>query len=291
MSNDLDEFLLYLDTEKGLSPHTILAYASDMKNFLLFLEEKGIIFQEVITDHLVAFLSFEKGKEYASATIYRHLMAIKTFYRFLIRENRVERNPTLGIDSPKLWALLPDVLSEEEVERLLTFWQPNMPQGRLNKAILELLYATGMRVSELCDLRIYSLDDTFVKVKGKGNKERVIPISARALEAVDAYLLNIRGQFDSKEREELFLSPKGGPLHRTNVWKMIKKSGECVGITKNISPHTFRHSFATHLLDHGAPLRIIQELLGHSSIATTDRYTHLSTIKMQEAFYNFHPRN
>lgn len=277
----LAEFLLYLQAEKGLSPLTIGAYKHDIEQFLL--HNAPPLNQEQIIDHLATL----KNKGYATATIARALIALKVFCRFLYRENIFEYDATQGLESPKLWQLIPEVLTLEEVEHLLHAPDPTHYLGARDQAILEVLYASGLRVSELCGLLLYSVDDTAIKVFGKGGKERVIPIGAKALTAIDHYLC-FREQFSS---EHLFLTRKGRPLHREGIWRMVKRYAKEAKINKSISPHTLRHSFATHLLENGADLRIIQEMLGHSNIATTDRYTHVSASHLQESFNKFHPRN
>ncbi len=292
LHEDLQIFTSYLDSEKGLSSHTISAYRSDIAQLIKFLGERGISCSTLVTsDLIISYLGLLKEKHYAPATLCRALMAMKVFFSFLFRENCLVTDPALGIESPKLWQLIPEVLSQEEVELLLSSPKGSDFISSRDKGILELLYATGIRVSEACTLSIYDVDDNFVKVEGKGGKQRVIPISKRAILAIDNYLHLYRCRYDSSKNVSLFLSKTGKALDRISIWRMIKERGRQAGIKKNISPHTLRHSFATHLLDHGAELRVIQELLGHSSISTTDRYTHLSHTKMQEAFYQFHPRN
>jgi integrase/recombinase XerD len=194
------------------------------------------------------------------------------------------------LDTPKLWQMLPDVLSASEVEALLAQPDPATKQGVRDRAILELLYATGIRVSELCNLAIYDVDDDQVRVFGKGSKERIVPISARAVVAIDNYLVQFRDQYDSEKEKKLFLSLKGKPIDRTSIWKLIKAYALKANIAKNIFPHMMRHSFASHLLDGGADLRIIQEMLGHAHISSTDRYTHVSLSKVHERFKSMHPR-
>ncbi|MEI6531905.1 MAG: tyrosine-type recombinase/integrase, partial [Chlamydiota bacterium] len=185
-----------------------------------------------------------------------------------------------------LWQLIPEVLTYEEVTRLL-----EASADLRTKAILELLYASGLRVSELCSLSLYDVDESSVRVKGKGGKERLVPVGCKAIEAIDAYLNGPREAFSSEGEKHLFLSSRGKPLDRISLWRLIKKLGVQAGITKRISPHTLRHSFATHLLEGGADIRIIQDLLGHSNIQTTDRYTHISQKKVREAFYRCHNRS
>jgi integrase/recombinase XerD len=215
------------------------------------------------------------------------LIAVKVFFRYLKREGMIPQDPTLHLDTPKLWQLIPEVLSCEEVERLLAAPDQESPVGARDRAILEVLYASGLRVSEVCSLNIQDLDDTTLRVKGKGGKERVVPIAEVAVKAVDDYLTRFRGE---QEEEALFLNERGKRMDRQLVWKQIKFYAKKAGIDKRISPHTLRHSFATHLLDNGADLRVIQEMLGHASIATTDRYTHVSQHHLKSAFDAFHPR-
>lgn len=202
----------------------------------------------------------------------------------------IANNVTLYLESPKIWQLIPEVLSVEEMERLLAQPDPETNVGSRDRAILEMLYGSGLRVSEVCGLKIHDVDDKFVKVFGKGSKERVVPVGAKAIEAVDHYLARFRDQTDSSRQQALFVNQRGKPIDRIFVWKMIKRYANEAGIVKNISPHTLRHSFATHLLDNGADLRVIQEMLGHASISSTDRYTHISKSRLHEAFGKFHSR-
>jgi integrase/recombinase XerD len=288
MDEHFQDFLQYIGSEKGLSPHTIQAYKSDIEVFLQHLRQRGVSgFSQVKEEHFIDFLALQKTKDYAASTLYRQFITFKVLFRFLKREGYVLSNPTLHLATPKLWLLIPEVLSSEEVERLLAQPDPSTILGARDRAILEVLYASGLRVSELCNLSLYSVDDEYVRVMGKGRKERIVPIGRKALEAVDDYLK----YRDGDKNERLFLSKSGKPISRIDVWVMIKNYARLAGISKNISPHTLRHSFATHLLDNGAELRVIQEMLGHSSIGTTDRYTHVSRSRLQEAFQTFHPRN
>ncbi|MDR3624369.1 MAG: site-specific tyrosine recombinase XerD [Chlamydiales bacterium] len=286
------DFLSYIASEKGASINTLQAYGNDIKQFTLLLESLNIIdFQQVSTEHIIQFLKTMQNKNYASASICRALIAIKVLFRFLKREQMIKINVTEHLESPKLWQLVPEVLSESEVEILLSIPNQATYLGARNLSILELLYSSGLRVSELCSLTIYNIDDTFIKVMGKGRKERLVPIGKKALQAIDYYLLNFRDLHPSGKESSLFLTKRGKPIERFAVWKMIKSYAKKANITKNISPHTLRHSFATHLLDNGADLRVIQEFLGHSNIATTDRYTHISQKHLQDSFYKYHPRS
>ncbi len=231
-----------------------------------------------------------QAKKYASSSIARALIALKVYFRFLKKEGVHQEDIGQLLDTPKLWQILPDVLSTEEIELFLS--QPDLctNQGIRDKAIIELLYATGIRVSELCNLSIYDVDDDQIRVFGKGSKERIVPVSSRALLHIDTYLGKVRCLHDSEKEKKLFLTLKGKPIDRTSVWKLVKVYAKKAGIVKNIFPHMMRHSFASHLLDGGADLRIIQEMLGHSHISSTDRYTHVSLSKLHERFKSLHPR-
>jgi integrase/recombinase XerD len=292
VNEHLEDFLVYIASEKGLAINTIDAYQRDIESFIRFLKTSAIAsFTTIDASRIVAFLAHLKDQQYASASICRALIAIKVLFRFLTREGLVAANPALYIQTPKLWQLIPEVLTYEEVEALLQQPDPATPFGARDKAILEVLYASGLRVSELCSLDICSVDDTTLRVMGKGNKERIVPIGEAAVEAVDHYLVHYRAAYDSERQLALFVNKKGTRINRIAIWRMIKNCAKKAKILKNITPHTLRHSFATHLLDNGADLRVIQEMLGHADISSTDRYTHVSRSRLQEAFQRFHPRN
>lgn len=272
----LEDFIAYLASEKGLSQNTLQAYRRDVERYL---ESKSSI---------IDFLGVLKAKGYKSSSLARILIAIKVYHKFLKREGLSDANEAALIPGPKLWRLIPEVLSLEEIEKLIEAPDITTQAGARDAALLELLYASGLRVSEICALKITDVDDTFIKVKGKGSKERIVPVGQKAKLAIDHWLLHYRDQYD--ENPLLFLTEKGKPLNRIFVWKQVKYWAKQVGITKNISPHTLRHTFATHLLDHGADIRIIQEMLGHANISSTDRYTHIRPQGLQAAFNRFHPR-
>lgn len=281
------DFLDSIRSEKGLSPHTVEAYGRDIKFFAEFLKDKD--WQRVVSDEIIAFLAYLNEKSYASSSICRMLVSLKVFFRFLKKEGKISVDLGRYFDTPKIWQLVPEVLSFDEIDALLAACKPEDWIGSRDRAILELLYATGMRVSELCQLTLSDLHDTFVKVKGKGKKERVIPVGRKAIFAVDHYLLHYRGKMEEKTAP-LFVSQKGKPISRLVVWSRVKMYAKLAGIEKSISPHTLRHSFATHLLENGADLRLIQDMLGHEDIGTTDRYTHVTSQRIQTSFSNFHPR-
>lgn len=275
------DFLDHLLCEKGFSPNTIEAYGRDISFFAQTISK---IDADAVFNYLISL----KNRGYASSSICRALIAVKVFLRFLKKEGHLDMDYSCYFDTPKVWQLIPEVLTIEEVETLLA--QPKRDNfiGLRDSAILELLYATGIRVSELCNLKISDLDETFVKVHGKGKKERLVPVGKKAIEAVDAFL--ILRNTDEGEDAPLFTTKKGRPIDRITVWSRIKIYARSANISKTISPHTLRHSFATHLLENGADLRLIQEMLGHADIATTDRYTHISTKHLKNSFQNFHPR-
>lgn len=286
---DLSDFMLYLASEKGLAKSTLEAYNRDVKAFLEFSRANGIeTLHQIEEEKIISFLAACKTEKFASSSIARSLIALKVFFRFLKREDIIARNVAKHLDTPKLWQLIPDVLSYEEVERLIEAPDAREEFGARDRAILELFYATGMRVSELCSLDLADLDEEFVKVRGKRSKERIVPVGKKAIQAIDDYLARFRD--DERQVVPLFTTGRGGRIDRTLVWRRIKMHAQAAGITKNIFPHTLRHSFATHLLERGGELRVIQELLGHAHISCTDRYTHVNRNHLHEAFRAFHPR-
>jgi len=284
----LHDFIIYLKSEKISASNTVEAYNRDVNDLIDFINEQGIkTWSEVSQDTIIQFLSLKKKNRYASSSIYRSLIVIKVFFRFLKREGVISVNFMHLLESPKIWQLVPQILTESEIARLIEQPDSTTLNGIRDKAIMEVLYSVGLRVSELCYLKILDVDDHYVRVKGKGNKDRIIPIGTKAIKAIDHYLSFREGEV---ERETpLFLGKKQQPLHRVTVWKLVKFYAKNAGIEKVISPHTFRHSYATHLLDNGADLRVIQELLGHSSISSTDRYTQVNSQQLQRAFHAFHP--
>lgn len=290
MDVKIRDFLSYIASEKGVTPNTVEAYGRDVRSFAQFMLTLSIQDVTVVTqDHIIKFLGFQQAQGYASSSICRCLIALKVFFRFLKREGEIPVNIMHYFDTPKLWQLIPEVLSVKEVESLLEQPNDDTPLGARDKAILEVLYSSGLRVSEVCSLGMYDINDQCVKVMGKGRKERLVPIGTKALEAVDHYLVQYRCKFESEQNKHLFLTNKGKQIDRIMVWRMIKTYAKQAGISKVISPHTLRHSFATHLLDNGADLRVIQEMLGHATISSTDRYTHISKTHLQQAFDKFHP--
>lgn len=280
------DFLEFIRTEKGLSSNTVAAYGRDLDLFGSFLKTPV---EQISAEDILHFLAYLKERSFKSSSICRILVALKVFFRFLKKEGVIGVDLSQAIDTPKQWQLIPEVLSIEEIDALLA--QPNSqdPIGARDRAVLELLYATGMRVSELCSLRLTDLSDTFVKVRGKGKKERIIPVGKKAIASVDHYLLHYRGEV-TDPMGPLFANRQGKPIDRITVWSRIKFYTKKAGIAKSVSPHTLRHSFATHLLENGADLRLIQDMLGHEDIGTTDRYTHVTGSRLKSSFQNFHPR-
>lgn len=290
LQHQLSNFLCYITTEKGLSPHTIEAYGRDLKQFISHLKKSEIhAFPQVTTLHIINFIADFKSQDYASTSISRAFIAIRVLFRFLKREQIISENIALHLETPKTWQSIPTVLTVNEMERLLAQPDRQTANGARDAAILELLYSSGVRASELCLLKIVDVDDDAIKVFGKGGKERLVPIGKPAINAIDHYLIHFRGRFEGEE-ETLFLTQWNKPLNRIALWQIVKRHALAAGIAKNISPHTLRHSFATHLLDNNADLRIIQEMLGHATINSTERYAHVSQKHLKEAFDRCHPR-
>ena len=292
----LDTFMDYLVLERGLSENTRLAYHHDLSEFMDFLSRKGRTgIQEVVRRDILDFLMEGKQKGLVASSLARRLVAIKVFFRHLSREGLLATNVADAMDSPRLWKILPPTLSKEEVERLLEAPAPSSVRGLRDRAILETFYATGLRVSELAALTLDSLhfDSEYIRCVGKGNKERVVPIGGKAMAAVQAWLDRGRPTYVSRGKggsRAVFLSRLGQSLSRITLWRHIRAYARQVGIRKEISPHMLRHSFASHLLANGASLRIIQEMLGHADISTTQIYTHVDQGRLQSVHHQYHPR-
>lgn len=290
-------FEAYLLLELSLSQHTVSAYLSDLSKLVRFLElhEYDCGPASVEQHHLEAFLVWLSGLGLAERSQARLLSALKTFYKYMVLEDLTSADPTQHIDGPKLGRKIPTVLTYEEINLLLEAIDLSHPLGQRNRAILETLYACGLRVSELTGLRrsdLY-LDIGFVKVVGKGNKERVVPIGEAATKHIKLYLEGgRRGQMNIRRGQEdiLFLNRRGAGLSRVMVFNIVKAAARDADLPKNISPHTFRHSFATHLIEGGADLKAVQDMLGHESIITTEIYTHMDTEYLRETLLQYHPR-
>ncbi len=294
MEKLLNKFLHHLSLERGLLPNTINSYRRDLKRYCNFLKNIKISsWEKVKITDVTKFIRTLHNLGLSSSSISRNLSAIRSFHKFLLMENYVQTDPAKPVDSPKLWRKLPVVLDQHEMAKLLT--QPDVISflGIRDRAILEFLYATGVRISELLNLKRSNLlfEVGFVRVWGKGQKERIIPIGEVAIEWVEKYLAESRPHLRSaNSRDRVFLNARGSPLSRMGVWKILKKYVNLSGIKKNVSPHTFRHSFATHLLEGGADLRAVQEMLGHADISATQIYTHLDREYLKQVIKDHHPR-
>jgi len=290
----LDPFLHYLAVEKGLARNTLEAYSRDLNTYLAFLEGEGIAsFAETTKVTVMAFIQRLQKKGLSMRSITRALVALRGLYRYLSQEGYLEVNPLEDMELPRLSSTLPRVLTVQDVERLLAQPDAEGPRGVRDGAMLELLYATGMRVSELVDLPTsgLNLEVGFVTVRGKGGKERIVPIGEVAMERMRSYLEHGRPVIlKGRESPYLFLNNRGARLSRQGFWKILRTYALQAGITKRISPHTLRHSFATHLLERGADLRFIQAMLGHVDISTTQVYTHVNQEYLKKLHRQFHPR-
>lgn len=296
MEDRLDDFIHFLVVEKGLSKNTIVSYKRDLNSYIHYLknvEQLGEL-NGVQRPQIVHFLKFLKDSGKSSKTLARHIASIRAFHHFLLREKAVDHDPTVHIESPQHERSLPKVLSMEEVETLLESPKLSDPYGYRDKAMLEMMYATGIRVSELIGLKLSDVHLTmgFVRCMGKGSKERIIPIGKTASDAIDEYLEKGRPKLASKKHKDdsLFLNHHGKGLSRQGFWKILKRLTADAGIEKELTPHTLRHSFATHLLENGADLRAVQEMLGHADISTTQIYTHVTKTRLKDVYTKFHPR-
>ena len=294
MKELIDTFLSYLSVERGLSNNTISSYRDDLNFYIDFLSAQHVdVLSKITKNDITNFMLNQKDKGISANSISRRLAAIRMFHRFLTRERILKTDPTSLIDSPKLWKKIPETLSLNEVDALLG--QPNIreKQGIRDRAILETLYATGMRVSEAVNLKVsgVNLEIGFLRCIGKGNKERVIPLGKKAVASIRRYNQASRNSFlKKKESEFLFLNRSGNKISRQSLWKIIKKYARDARIKKPMKPHILRHSFATHLLEGGADLRSVQEMLGHSNISTTQIYTHINKDRLKTIHRMFHPR-
>jgi integrase/recombinase XerD len=295
MDEFIDAFLNYLSVERGLSQNTIISYSEDLKSYSGYLKGRSInSFSATSKNDIVGFMMARKDRKLAANSIARSLAAIRMFYRFLVRERILKVDPSSLVDSPKLWKKIPDTLSVNEVESLLS--EPNVrdvKQGARDKAILETLYATGMRVSEAVNLKLdnVNLEIGFLRCIGKGDKERIIPLGKKAIISIKRYLdISRPGLLKNKNSDALFISRCGKKISRQSLWKMIKRYAKAARIKKPIKPHILRHSFATHLLERGADLRSVQEMLGHANISTTQLYTHINKERLKSIHRMYHPR-
>ena len=292
----LQNFTHYLRLERGLSEHTIIAYKTDVEKLVLYLKNNNIPNTPLdIEKDIIHQFIYEVAKIISPKTQARITSGIRSFFDFLVFEKLRESNPTSLIETPKLGRKLPDTLSEKEIDSIIAQIDLSHPQGERNRAMLETLYGCGLRVSELINLKISDLffEEGFIRVLGKGNKQRFVPIHSQNQKLIEIFIHQIRVHIPVKKKSEdiVFLNRRGNKLTRNMVFLIIQDLTQKAGIEKNISPHTFRHSFATHLLENGADLRAIQEMLGHESITTTEIYMHLDRKFLGEALRKFHPRS
>jgi len=294
----LDKFIsLFLDhllVERGLSEHTLSAYKHDLGRYSGFLKTKGITHPDRVgREDIKAFLFHEKDRTLSPPSIYRALVAIRTFHKFLAGENLVKEDPASLIDAPKMLKSLPDHLSIREIESLLKAPNLKKPGGLRDHACIELLYAAGIRASELVNLKLNDVNYELgiLKVMGKGRKERIVPFGAKAAESLKRYCAQTREKWVKSPAEQaLFVSKYGKKLSRVSLWNIVRATAKKANISKDLYPHIFRHSFATHLLEGGADLRVLQEMLGHSDVSTTQIYTHVDKARLKKIHMRFHPR-
>ncbi|HEU5122522.1 MAG TPA: site-specific tyrosine recombinase/integron integrase [Verrucomicrobiae bacterium] len=305
MQNLVEDFLQYLRHERGQSENTARTYAALLGNFVIWAEQQGIqSWNDVDLKQLMAFLQHERHralkdeppeslKRLSGESVYLEIAALRAFYRFAENEKLLPENVAENLSLPRRWKRLPKALSNSEIDQLLKSEPQPTPMHLCDQAILELAYASGLRLSELRNLRLEQLhlEAGFINVIGKGNKERVVPVGTKAVEALDRYLASGRPeQVTQRSPANVFLTARGTPFAAVTLWKRIKDRVKRAGIERNITPHMLRHSFATHLLEHGADLRVIQELLGHANISTTEIYTHVTGNRLRDVHRRFHPR-
>ncbi|NPD45442.1 MULTISPECIES: site-specific tyrosine recombinase XerD [unclassified Lentimicrobium] len=293
----LKSFLIYLKLEKSLSPNSIEAYENDIIKLLSFCQipSPSLSLKEMSLQNLQTFIQWLAEIGLSARSQARIISGVKAFYKFLLLENIIEDDPTDLLELPRLGRKLPETLSLPEIDSMIGEIDRSKPEGERNKAILETLYSCGLRVTELVELKISNIypEESFIRVIGKGDKERLVPIGGQALQQIALYVDQVRVHVDVKKGFEdfVFLNRRGAKLTRNMIFIIIKDLAERAGIHKNISPHTFRHSFATHLVEGGADLRAVQEMLGHESIITTEIYTHLDRSFLRAEILNHHPRN
>jgi len=317
-TSPIEAFLDYLTVECGLSVNTLQAYQRDLERFAAFLQGKtepppagaghvvaahlptepeddsaNIDWDLIEPDRIIDFMMAEKNRGQAITSVSRALVAVRMFFRFMSAESLIKRDPTEHLESPRLWHNLPEVLDRRSVDRLLA--APNADDDRWplrDRAVLEMLYATGARASEVADLTLQSVNREvgYILAVGKGRKERIVPVGRRALEALEAYLARERPDLDRRQDPHLFLTHSGRRMGRETLWRLVKKYCARAGISRRVSPHTLRHSFATHLLEGGADLRSVQEMLGHVDIGTTQVYTHVDQNRLKAIHRKYHPR-
>jgi integrase/recombinase XerD len=292
----VDAFLDYITVERGLAANTRLAYHADLKQFAEYLQRRRIgSLQSVTRQQITEYLLEQRKRGLSTRSVARQLAALRMLYRFLVREKLLADDATQLIDTPKLWRSLPQTLDYADIEALLAAPKTRTKLGLRDRAMLELMYASGLRVSEVAKLTLHNVnvDAHFLRTVGKGSKERIVPVGKQAMDWLRRYLADARPRMgnNSSGRSEVFLSTRGRALSTKTIWHLVKKYARAAGIAKSLSPHTLRHSFATHLLNNGGDLRAIQEMLGHADISTTQIYTHVDQQRLKETHYRFHPRS
>ncbi len=287
-------FTTYLKLERGMSKNTVLSYQNDLKNLAHWAEEQNLLPLKLEAQHIRDYLFFLHQSGLTARSQARALSTLRALFKFFLLEEWLQNDPTELIDSPKIGRHLPDVLSEADIDEIIGEVDLSTPEGERNRAILEVLYGCGLRVTELVDLQISNLrfNEGYLIVTGKGNKQRIVPINHMAIKFVRIYKDQVRAHLNVKRGHEdvLFLNRRGAKLTRVMIFIIIKNLTQKTGIKKKVSPHTFRHSFASHMVNRGANLRVVQEMLGHESITTTEIYTHLNDTKLRETIDKFHPR-
>lgn len=295
LKDAFEDYFHFLRVERGLAENTLTSYHRDLTQYCSFIDKElnKTTWDSVQRSDIIQFLQKLKLEGKSTSTLARIQSSIRSFHQFLIREQVVNQDATLHLETPKKERKLPSVLSIEDIDKLLSF-KEDSPLAIRNKAMIELMYATGLRVSELITLKVSDLHLTmgFVRCFGKGSKERIVPLGDAAIKAMEDYLNDAREELIKKRTNEdtLFVNQHGRPLTRQGFWKILRSIATQVGITKTITPHTIRHSFATHLLENGADLRAVQEMLGHEDISTTQIYTHITRTRLKDIYRSFHPR-
>ncbi|KAB2841867.1 MAG: site-specific tyrosine recombinase XerD [Melioribacteraceae bacterium] len=295
MEDFLKEYLTVIKLEKNLSDNSVVSYEIDLKKFLEFAETNKITdWNEITSDLIVGFFQKQREDGLGSSTTARYLSSLKGFFKYLYKNKYVEKDPAENLSSTKLTKRLPAVLSIFEIDKILESPDTSTVLGRRDKAVLEIMYSSGLRVSELINLKLGDLffNDEVIRVLGKGSKQRIIPVGSSAIKWCNEYLLKSRIHLENKLKSMnyVFLNSRGTKLSRMGVWKIVDSYTKAAGIEKEVHPHTFRHSFATHLLEGGADLRAVQEMLGHSDISTTQIYTHIDREYIKQVYRDFHPR-
>ena len=290
----LDQFLLYLEYERGLAANTVLSYRQELGKFFVFLERKKLHYLRLSENDILDFIR-QEGRRGGAVSSQAHLISVlKSFYRYLLKDECLDFNPVANVALPKKWLKLPNYLAIEEVFHLLDTPDIKTAIGKRDKAVLELMYASGLRISEVVQLKLDDvyLDEGFLRVLGKGGKERIVPFGAKARNCLEDYLSNSRPTLlKGTKPAQVFLNYAGAIFTRQGLWKLIRAYGQKIGLASRLTPHMLRHSFATHLVEKGADLRSVQMLLGHSSIATTEIYTHLAKGQVKKVYDQFHPRS